>query len=209
VVTYWNREAASLYGFFSAEEAIGQPLRKLHAADLSEADYAGLLERIRAGRPTSSTTERRKKGGEIVRVSLKTTPLVDEQGALVGEITIARDVTAMFEKEEALRRAEQELRLHSQDSLPRFAVPLTPTEPTQIRRVLNKAPIRRSSGHSRQGDLPRPRIGRKAKRDGSDSCLVRLISTISRAAFNIWMGTGYGRRWPSPSCAIKRVCRSI
>src|ERR1700691_3546347 len=28
VVTYWNREAASLYGF-SAEEAIGQSLRKL------------------------------------------------------------------------------------------------------------------------------------------------------------------------------------
>ena len=28
VVSYWNREAASLYGF-SAEDAIGQPLRKL------------------------------------------------------------------------------------------------------------------------------------------------------------------------------------
>jgi PAS domain S-box-containing protein len=36
VVTYWNAEAASLYGF-SAQEAVGQPLRKLHAADLSEA----------------------------------------------------------------------------------------------------------------------------------------------------------------------------
>src|SRR6202790_1145338 len=59
VVTYWNREAASLYGF-SAQEAIGQPLRKLHAADLSEADYSRLLERVLAGRPTSSTTERRK-----------------------------------------------------------------------------------------------------------------------------------------------------
>ena len=33
VVTYWNREATSLYGF-SAQEAVGQPLRKLHAADL-------------------------------------------------------------------------------------------------------------------------------------------------------------------------------
>jgi PAS domain-containing protein len=35
VVTYWNREAATLYGF-SAEEAVGQPLHRLHAADLSE-----------------------------------------------------------------------------------------------------------------------------------------------------------------------------
>jgi PAS domain S-box-containing protein len=32
VVTYWNREAAALCGF-SAEEAIGQPLRRLHAAE--------------------------------------------------------------------------------------------------------------------------------------------------------------------------------
>src|SRR5450631_2124306 len=101
VVTYWNREAASLYGF-SAEEAIGQPLRKLHAADLSEADYSRLLERVLAGRPTSSNTERRKKSGEIIRVTLNTTPLLDDQGNLIGEITNARDVTAMYQKEEAL-----------------------------------------------------------------------------------------------------------
>jgi diguanylate cyclase (GGDEF)-like protein/PAS domain S-box-containing protein len=110
VVTYWNREAASLYGF-SAEEAIGQPLRELHAAELSEADYARLLERVRAGRPTSSTTERRKKSGEIIRVTLKTTPLHDHQGNLIGEITIARDVTAMHQKEAALRSAEETLQV--------------------------------------------------------------------------------------------------
>jgi diguanylate cyclase (GGDEF)-like protein/PAS domain S-box-containing protein len=110
VVTYWNREAASLYGF-SAEEAIGQPLRKLHAAELSEADYAHLLDRVRAGHPTSSTAERRKKNGETIRVTLKTTPLLDDRGILVGEITIARDVTAMYHKEEALRRAEEALQV--------------------------------------------------------------------------------------------------
>jgi PAS domain S-box-containing protein len=140
VVTYWNREATSLYGY-SAEEAIGQPLRKLHGAELSEADYASVLARVRAGRPTSSTTDRLKKNGEIVRVTLNTIPLLDEQGALVGEITIARDVTAMFQKEEALRRAERELRLHDQGSLPQFAVPLDPIQPIQIRRALTKAPI--------------------------------------------------------------------
>jgi PAS domain S-box-containing protein len=95
VVTYWNREAVSLYGF-SAEEAIGQPLCKLHAAELSEVDYASLLARVRAGRATSSTTVRRKKSGEIVHVTIKTTPLLDEQGELVGEITIACDVSAIF-----------------------------------------------------------------------------------------------------------------
>jgi diguanylate cyclase (GGDEF)-like protein/PAS domain S-box-containing protein len=109
VVTFWNREASSLYGFLP-EEAIGQPLRKLHAADLSDADYARLLERIRSGKPSSSVTERRKKGGEIVRVSLKTTPLLDSSGNLVGEITVARDVTVLSRTEESLRAAQSSLR---------------------------------------------------------------------------------------------------
>jgi diguanylate cyclase (GGDEF)-like protein/PAS domain S-box-containing protein len=108
VVTYWNREAASLYGF-SAQEAVGQPLRKLHAADLSDADYARILDRIRAGSPTSASTERRKKSGELVRVALKTTPLFNAQGKLVGEITVARDVTALHRTEETLRAAQATL----------------------------------------------------------------------------------------------------
>lgn len=110
VVTYWNREAAALYGF-SAAEAVGQPLRKLHAADLSEPDYARLLERVRSGRPSSTVTDRRKKGGEAVRVSLKTTPLLDTSGRLVGEITVARDVTALHRTEEALRAAQASLQV--------------------------------------------------------------------------------------------------
>src|ERR1035438_4842543 len=73
VVTYWNRAASSMYGF-SAQEAVGQPLRKLHAADLSDAAYARILERVRAGIPTVTTTERRKKSGETLRVALKTAP---------------------------------------------------------------------------------------------------------------------------------------
>jgi diguanylate cyclase len=110
VVTYWNREAASLYGF-SAEEAIGRPLRELHAAELSESGYERLLARVRAGRPTSLTTERRKKSGETIRVALKTTPLLDHQGALVGEITIARDVTEQERVASSLHRANRALRV--------------------------------------------------------------------------------------------------
>jgi len=108
VVTFWNREAASLYGF-SATEAVGEPLRKLHAADLSDADYGRLLERVRSGKPSSTVTERRRKNGEIVRVSLKTTPLLDAAGKLVGEITVARDVTSLLRTEESLRATQASL----------------------------------------------------------------------------------------------------
>jgi diguanylate cyclase (GGDEF)-like protein/PAS domain S-box-containing protein len=108
VVTLWNREATALYGF-TAEEAINRPLRELHAADLSEAEYARVLARIQAGKSTTSTVDRRKKSGEIVRVLNKTTPLLDTQGRLIGEITVARDVTALHRTEEALREAQANL----------------------------------------------------------------------------------------------------
>jgi len=105
VVMYWNREAASLYGF-SAAEAVGRPLRELHAAELSDADYAKLLERVRSGSQASSTAERRKKNGDLVRVVIKTTPLFGSDRQLIGEITVARDVTALHRQEEALRAAQ-------------------------------------------------------------------------------------------------------
>jgi diguanylate cyclase (GGDEF)-like protein/PAS domain S-box-containing protein len=108
VVTYWNREAAALYGF-SAQEAIGKPLRSLHAADLSEADYARILVRVRGGRPAASIVERRRKNGEVVRVALKTSPLLDADGQLVGEITVARDITTLHRTEEALKAAQATL----------------------------------------------------------------------------------------------------
>ena len=75
---------------FSPQEAVGQSLRNLHAADLSQAEYQKLLERVRSGSSSSSVANRRKKSGESVRVSIKTSPLLDGQGKLVGEITVAR-----------------------------------------------------------------------------------------------------------------------
>jgi PAS domain S-box-containing protein len=110
VVTYWNRGASSIYGF-SAQEAVGQRLRKLHAADLSDADYARILVRVRAGVPTSATTQRRKKSGEILRVAIRTTPLLDSGGTLIGEITVARDVTALLHSQEALGAAQATLQV--------------------------------------------------------------------------------------------------
>jgi diguanylate cyclase (GGDEF)-like protein/PAS domain S-box-containing protein len=110
VVTLWNKEATALYGF-TAQEAIGRTLRELHAAELSDADYGRVLARIRAGKPTDAIVERRRKNGETLQVRNRTTPLTDARGKLIGEITIARDVTALHRTEEALREAHANLQV--------------------------------------------------------------------------------------------------
>ncbi|MBV8209891.1 MAG: EAL domain-containing protein [Burkholderiaceae bacterium] len=108
VVTVWNRQAAALYGF-TDEEAIGRTLRQLHAAALSDEEWASVLTRIRAGVPATKTVQRRRKNGEQLLILNKTTPLFDLEGRLIGEITIARDVTAAVRTEAALRESNVKL----------------------------------------------------------------------------------------------------
>ncbi len=109
VVTFWNPQATALYGF-TADDAIGHPLRELHAADLSEDAYARVLARIRSGEPSTSTTERKKKNGENVHVLIRTTPLFDEKGGLVAESTITRDISDIRRAEDALNVAKSALK---------------------------------------------------------------------------------------------------
>jgi len=108
VILLWNREATALYGF-RADEAVGRTLRQLHAADLSDEAYSRLMERIRAGVPTSATVERRKKGGEVIFVSNRTAPMFDDAGRLIAEITFARDVTTTHRANAALAEAQARL----------------------------------------------------------------------------------------------------
>lgn len=108
IVTYWNREATNIYGF-TTQEAMGRSLHQLYLSDYTEAQFAEILARIRAGKPTARIVERRRKSGEPFWVSLKTTPLTDLHGRLIGEITVARDITEIHRAEEALRNAHDTL----------------------------------------------------------------------------------------------------
>jgi diguanylate cyclase (GGDEF)-like protein/PAS domain S-box-containing protein len=109
VVTFWNPQATALYGF-TAEDAVGHPLRDLHAADLSDEAYARVLARIRSGEPSTSTTERKRKNGETIHVLIRTTPLFDAQGALIAESTITRDISDIRRAEDALNVAKTALK---------------------------------------------------------------------------------------------------
>lgn len=107
-VIYWNREAEALYGF-SAEEALGQSIRRLHGADLSDTQWDEVMRRIRSGTPGKRRAERRCKNGRIVTVDISNTPLFDDEGRLCAELTVVRDVSELDHVERSLKAARADL----------------------------------------------------------------------------------------------------
>jgi diguanylate cyclase (GGDEF)-like protein/PAS domain S-box-containing protein len=104
IVTSWNQGAEDLYGY-SAEEMIGEPIDKVvppeHLGQLHEE-----MKSIRRGDLVSLyETERVRKDGVRIHVSLAVSPIKDAAGAIVGVSTIARDITERKRAEEAARRA--------------------------------------------------------------------------------------------------------
>ncbi len=106
VITSWNKGAERIYGY-KAEEAIGQPIALLAAADRRD-EIANILEDIRAGRLVDHfETVRVTKDGRHLNVSISVSPIRDAAGEIVGASTIARDVTAQKKAEEQLRRGQK------------------------------------------------------------------------------------------------------
>ena len=103
----WNVGAQRMYGY-TPDEVIGQPISILLPPD-RPAEVLQLLERIRRGERISLfETERVKKGGERIHISLNISPILDPGGKVVGASTIARDITARRQAELSLRQAKED-----------------------------------------------------------------------------------------------------
>jgi PAS domain S-box-containing protein len=102
IVTSWNEGAVSLFGY-TAEEMIGQPIQRLAPSDRRD-DFDRILGEIRAGRRVEHyETERIRKDGTRIHVSLTVSPIKDAAGRVIGASKIARDVSAR-------RRADLQIR---------------------------------------------------------------------------------------------------
>jgi len=101
IVTSWNPAAERLYGY-SAEEAIGRHISFLVPAD-HENEEQEILDRVRAGeRLETYETERIRKDGVRLDISLTVSPIEHPGRGIVGASVIARDITA----EKRRRRAQ-------------------------------------------------------------------------------------------------------
>ena len=111
-ITSWNEGAQRLYGY-TPEEAVGQSVAILIPPE-RRGEEMEIVDRILAGeRIDHYETERVKKDGTRVNVSLTASPIHDESGVIVGVSTQARDIS---ETSRALKQSEQRFLSAFQDA---------------------------------------------------------------------------------------------
>lgn len=102
IIRSWNAGAERMFGW-TAEEAVGRHISLLFPPErLHEED--GIIASLRAGRRVDHfETERVRRDGTRIRVSLTISPLKDDAGHVIGASKIVRDVTAQRRAEERER----------------------------------------------------------------------------------------------------------
>jgi PAS domain S-box-containing protein len=116
-IVTWNAAAEELYGY-SASEAIGKPASLIIPEDETEEQEA-ITRLMRREKPLNQfDVSRRTKAGELLRVSIRLSPIYDESNRIVGISTIERDISARVQLMERLTQSEKMLQAfynHSPD----------------------------------------------------------------------------------------------
>jgi PAS domain S-box-containing protein len=92
IILSWNQGAERLFGY-SAQEAVGQLVEMLSLAGGKDEDRDIITKIVAGERVEHYETQRRRKDGERIDVSLTVSPVKDSAGKVVGSSSIARDIT--------------------------------------------------------------------------------------------------------------------
>ncbi|TAL34693.1 MAG: PAS domain S-box protein [Phenylobacterium sp.] len=102
-VASWNKGAVALFGY-TASEMVGQPITRIIPPE-RYAEEDRILSSIREGETVKPfETQRVRKGGDILDVSLTVSPVKDDAGRVVAASKVARDISARKRTEEAGRK---------------------------------------------------------------------------------------------------------
>jgi PAS domain S-box-containing protein len=102
IIASWNPAAERIYGY-SSEEVVGKNMDALIPQDRAS-EMKTILAKVRAGQAVDHLeTIRIRKDGEAITVSIRVSPIRDDDGAIIGASTITHEVTNEIAAFEAAR----------------------------------------------------------------------------------------------------------
>jgi len=106
IITSWNHGAEKQFGY-SLNEITGKHISIIIPANLQNEEKE-IFERIRSGNSVDQyETERIRKDGKIIQVSLTISPIRDLMGNIIGVSKISRDITEKKKLEDLLDKANR------------------------------------------------------------------------------------------------------
>lgn len=91
-ITTWNKSAQKMYGY-SSDEIIGKPVSILLPTNFED-DIDQIMKKIKNGESIKHyDTLRRRKDGTSIDVSLSISPILNNDGKVIGVSTIGHDIT--------------------------------------------------------------------------------------------------------------------
>jgi PAS domain S-box-containing protein len=101
IINSWNEGAQRLFGYTS-QEAIGKSITLIIPPDLQNEEKE-IIARLKKGeRIEHYETVRLTKSGERINVSITVSPIIDNNGRIIGASKIARDISGLKESREQL-----------------------------------------------------------------------------------------------------------
>jgi PAS domain S-box-containing protein len=140
MIMSWNRGATNIFGF-GEDEALGKNMSLIIPNDLMREEN-DLLAKVRSGQSVEHLeTQRVRKDGRRIDVSVSISPVHDQWGKIIGASTIARDVSDKREVEKKLARERTLLRILI-DNIPDYIY----VKDLESRHIINNAAMVRLLG---------------------------------------------------------------
>ncbi|MGB7926374.1 MAG: CHASE domain-containing protein [Pyrinomonadaceae bacterium] len=120
VVIYWNRFAETLYGW-PAEKSVGRNIIEVTPAKASLEQAAEIMSQLKGGESWSGEILVQRRDGTSFPAMVTDSPIVDDQGRLIGIVGVSIDITERKRTEQALREADQRAIIEYERLLVRLA----------------------------------------------------------------------------------------
>jgi len=105
---YINPAFTTVYGF-SSEEAIGQTPRIIKSGLMTDENYKYFWQTLLSKDSVTGELINKTKDGRMVNIAGTNSPILDDQGNILGFLAVHHDITSTKQAEEAIRLSEQAL----------------------------------------------------------------------------------------------------